>query len=61
MLPNYCPEYILRKMTYFEEVGKTRDNCARGGLTRIQYNTTPELGLPHGFEINEKEYRGSYA
>ena len=52
MLPNYSPEYILRKMTYFEEVGKTRDNCTRGGLTRIQYNTTPELGLPQGFEIN---------
>ena len=60
-LPNYSPEGHTRKVTYYKESGENLENKLRGGLTELEYYTTPEIGMPKGFSINEIDYRGSLA
>ena len=60
-LPNYSPEGHTRKVTYFKETGANAANSTRGGLTELEYYTTPEIAMPENFEINEINYRGSLA
>ena len=60
-LPNYSPEGHTRKVTYFKETGTNVANSTHGGLTELEYYTTPEIAMPDNFEINEINYRGSLA
>lgn len=58
-LPNYTPVAHTRRITYYQEVGKTQANCAHGGLTHISYDTTPPV-LPSGMEVREVSYKGYF-
>ena len=60
MLPNYSPQETLRKITYFKEIGANQKKNAQGGLTKIEYDTTPELGLPEGYNVSNVDFRGNY-
>ena len=60
-LPNYSPVGHSRKVTYFKDVGENMQSAMRGGLTELEYYTTPEIAMPENFEINEINYRGSLA
>ena len=60
-LPNYSPDGHTRKVTYFKETGQTMENDSRGGLTELEYYTTPEIAMPENFALNEINYRGSLA
>ena len=37
------------------------ENDSRGGLTELEYYTTPEIAMPENFALNEINYRGSLA
>ena len=58
-LPNYSPEGHTRKVTYYKDVGENQQNLLRGGVTELEYHTTPEIAMPEGFSINEIDYRGN--
>ena len=60
-LPNYSTEGHTRKVTYFKETGENLQNSLRGGMTELEYYTTPEIAMPENHTINEIEYRGSLA
>lgn len=48
-------------MTYYKEPGANELNDLRGGLTELEYYTTPEIKMPENHAINEINYRGSLA
>ena len=71
-LPNYTSD-SLRRITYFNEVGehlgcdghahesdhehvKTDKSCEN--TTLLEYNTTPAIAMPNGFNIHELSYQG---
>ena len=58
-LPNYTSDDHTRKVTYYRETGDCPRHPSCSGLTELEYYTTPELGMPENFEINEINYRGS--
>ena len=59
-LPNYSPDGHTRKVTYFKDCCPNPAET-RGGLTELEYYTTPEIAMPEGFEIHDIDYRGSLA
>lgn len=59
-LPNYTPLNHSRRITYFKE-NRVDDLCVmRGGLTELEYYTTPPV-MPVDFTVRELDYRGSLA
>ena len=58
-LPNYTPVRHERRITYFKETGANEENLARGGLTELEYYTTPPV-MPAGLVLNEVSYKGNY-
>ena len=57
-MPNYTPDGVTRRITYFKECDEKRD-CKKSGITELTYETTPPT-MPVGFDLRELDYRGSY-
>lgn len=58
-LPNYTIKSHTRRITYFKETGKNEQNAKRGGITELEYYTTPPA-LPVGFSVKDISYKGYY-
>jgi hypothetical protein len=58
-LPNYTPIRHERRITYFKETGANVENARKGGLTELEYDTTPPV-LPEGMIVKEIPYKGYF-
>lgn len=56
-LPNYTPNNHSRRITYFKEVNKNPATLIKGGLTELEYYTTPPK-MPVNFNVVDLQYRG---
>ena len=59
-LPNYTSVDHTRRITYFKEPGATELNSTRGGLTELEYYTSPPV-MPENFVVKDLAYKGFYA
>ena len=51
-LPNYTPLNHSRRITYFKEICDEPSHVMKGGLTELEYYTTPPK-MPVDFEVND--------
>ena len=58
-LPNYTPMNHSRRITYFKEIMKDQATLYKGGITEVEYDTTPPV-MPVDFKIEDLTYRGSF-